>query len=623
MTTDDEKQESLAEIDSEVSRLTTYWANRDKNMLMDRAIINLEKPEEKQDESTWTSNEPKVFFDLSRSLLSINPPRFKLPITINYDPEEKDRMNKAERLCIGVYRSMNDRHCEMGGVDWLWDLSYWILLGWYSVFAIVRKNQEGQVEFIGDIYDPMTVYPWWDSSGLAICPRIYEVDSKDAKAMVENYSKLGLDFEYKSPPNTNGRVKVVNYWKREYKKNKALVFNAITIGGNLIKPMTLQSKLARIPIHVGAVGSPDLTTPNWMQRKGESIIAANRDMYRYKNAILQLMAEILAQNAEPNRIWKLINTQQKVGKLKGHGEDVILKPQEAVELLKSSTTPTEVNFLLQDLNMGTQKGGVPDITYGTGIGNNNQSGFAISQLLAAVKYKLGMQLNTEQRVMGRIFADFLSQYKLGGFKKITLNTTNPYDLKRGNFYMEEFTGADIPDHTYVDVVIPISSQYDKTQTIMNAVQALNAGVMSRETIWEEMLDIQDSEQEKERIMEDKVSLDPFILDMTITEEMWKREEYYRTVKHDIPKADALKRYIMIKEQNLGIRKGIPTAPNEPAAPGVSPNQMPPEARPTSAVPADLVSSFKGQAPTSPTRTMNPESAGRKGVLVSPSGQPLS
>ena len=615
-----DKDEQKQMIDTETTNLQKYWQARDTAMAENRNIINLLKPEAKTGSQIWTTNEPKVFFDTSRSLISINPPRFRLPIQTNYTPEQKDQMNKAERLCIGIYRSLNDRQAEFGGVNWLWDLAYWILLGWYSVFSVVKKDKEGQIKFVADIFDPMTVYPQWDSDGLVRCIRTYQVDKVTAMAMAESYWEEGLEFDFNEPTSDAGRSTIINYWHRTFKKGKPVIENAIMVAGNLVKSLTVQRKLTRIPIHIGAIGSPDRITTEWMNRKGESIIDANKDSYDYLNTMIRLMAQILAENAYPNRVWKLLNPHAGApGEMKGYGEDIFIKPQEAVELIKSSTTPNEANILVQYFGSQVQKGSIPNVVYGgTPI---ELSGFAISQLMAAIKYKLGMYLNAMQMVTSRVFSDFLYQYKTGKYGKITLSTENPYDLKRGMAYMEEFESKDVPENIYVEVTIPISSQFDKTQAIMNSVQALQSGLLSRETLWEEELDIQDSEQEKERIREDQVSNDPFVRQMEILEAMWRKVEMYK-LQGDTIRANALSQYIMQLEMQMGMRQGIP----QKAGVGVSPNIMPPEARPTPQPTPDQMRSFTQTPPPSPTRptteTQAGQNQGRKGILVSPTGKVL-
>lgn len=83
-------------------------------------------------------------------------------------------------------------------------------------------------------------------------------------------------------------------------------------------------------------------------------------------------------------------------------------------------------------------------------------------------------------------------------------------------------------------------------------------------------------------------------------------------------ANALKQYIMMLEMETGMRKGIPETPSTP------PNVMPPEMGGKS---PDAIRSALGVPPPglsrrSQTPEERAESKGRKGVLVSPSGDTL-
>ncbi len=565
-----DKSEQLNLVTTESHTLETYWLARNTRITMDKDIINLVKPPPTSDVIKWKSNEPKVFFDTARALISSYPPKFRLPLTINYKSEEKDKMNKVERLLIGIYRDLDRRINEQGGTGWLWDLAYWVLLGWYAVSDVVVKTDEG-VQFRADIFDPTTVYPQWDSDGLARCVRSFELDKITAIAMVEDFMAKGLEFDFKEPDET--QIKIVNYWRRTKKGKKAIVENAIVIGGQIVKPLTVHTKLNRIPIRVGAIGSPDRASAGWEERKGECIIAANRDMYEYNDSMISLMATILASTAFPNIIEKTRTGQEahKAEEFRGYGTKLTYKLEDVVELLKHASTPPEVNILLSAVSQQIQKGSMPSSVYGSLP--FEISGFALSQLLAAVKYKLGPYLNGMQYIISNMMMDFLYQYKMGKFGKITLSTENPYDLKRGLTYIEEFSTEDIPEVFYVDVSIPITSQFDKTQTILNAKQALSPPqLLSRETLWETELDIQDSEQEYERIRQDQIMEDPFVRQIEIIEGLWRKVEDY-TADKKTAQADALKRYIQGLEMQLGIRKGVIQSPNTP---GIPPNQLPPE-----------------------------------------------
>ena len=612
----DELQDQITTIEKDTTTLETYWRLRNERMMLDRDIINLVKPEAKTDQIRWISNEPKVFFDTAQSLISLFPPRFRLPMSINFEADEKERMNKAERLCIGIHRTLDARQADMGGTYWLRDLAYWVLLGWYAVFAWVMKEGK-DVKFIGDIWDPLTVYPQWDNRGLVKCIRTYSVDKLTALSMASDFQAQGLEFEFYEPDDSKDKPKVINYWRKRIVKNKPIIENAILIAGQIIKPLTIQTRLEHIPIHVGAIGSPDKISALWEERRGESIIASDRDMYEYDNTIFSLRAEIMASQAYPNLLSQTRTGEPaiKSEQMKGYGEVIPLKLEDKLALLRTAITPEDAHILEQYIKMQIHKGSIPPAVYGSIP--IELSGYAISQLLAAVRYKLGPYLNALQSITSRVYSDFLFQYKNGNFPKLTLSTENPQALKRGMTYIEEYDTSDIPEHTYVEVTIPITSQFDKTQAILNAVQAKQAGLMSRETLWEEELNIQDTEQERERIRQDQVDEDAFVLEIEIIEGLWAKVEKYKADNKPVL-AEALKQYIFLKEQNLGIRKSIPV---RPGAQGIRPEYAPPETRRS----PDQLRTMLGKGP--PGLQRRPQtveereaSQGKKGVLFSPSGE---
>jgi len=571
-----------------------------------------------------------VFFDTSRSLVSINQPRFRLPIPMNFDPSQKDAMNKTERLCIGIFRLMDKRVAELGGSSWLSDLAYWSLLGWYAVFAVVRNDDQGNPEFIAEIYDPLTVYPEWDGNTLSKVARVYWVDKATADAMATQYKAKGLDFEYRGP-SFGETCRVTNYWKRVARKGGWDIYNCILLNDHIVKPMTPQRNLDHIPVFTGGIGSPDMVSAGWQARKGESIIAANRQMYEYTNEIMTLRAEIVAATAYPNLVTYSRTGQPLVkdGDVQGHGTVIPLKIEEKIDLLRHASTPQDADILNQLIHQQTQKASIPDTTYGTVI--SNVSGFALSQYMAALKYKLGPYINKMELVIGNVMTDLLYQYRMGKYGKVTLSTTNPHDLRRGMCYIEEYSTQDVPERIFVEVSIPVTSQFDKTQTILNAVQALNSKpqLMSRETLWETDLEVDDSEQEKQRIAEDALSQDPFMHQIEILERLWVRVQAYETMTPPMTiEAQALRKYIAMLEQQVGINRGGENVKgSQPAAPGIPPNQMPPEAtnnidmaNPNPGVPGEKVNNTQYRNNPQETGISNPR---KPGVLMAPGGKWLA
>jgi len=566
---------------AEATALTKPWAMRDNQMRADREVINLVKPEQTTDNVKWMSNEPKVFFETSKALISSYPPRFRMPLSMNFSPDEKERMSKAERFVLGIFRQLDYRVQQTGDPNafWMRGLAHWVLSGYYAIFTHIQKDGN-DVVFCADQWDPITVYPKYDNWGVQKLVRTYEVDRTEAEAMAQAWADQGLDFDY-TEPSYEAKTRIINYWLRRRIKDKKgkwynEVYNAIAIGDTkanttIIKPLEKED-FKRIPVFTGAVGNPERTLPDWPSRYGENIIASNRDMYDYTNTLLSLSATIMAETAYPNLVsnTKTGNRVTKDG-MKGYGSEYALKINESVSLLKHAATPPEVQVLLQLINNMKQKGSLPDVVYG-GI-DVELSGFAISQLMAAIKYKLAPYLTTMQMITGNVATEFLSQYRSGKFGTIKLSTVNPQDMKKGMFYVEEFAKTDIPEVTYIDVTIPITSSMDKTQQILFATQALEARLLSRETLWDSYMDVQDAEQEYARILQDDMLQDQFVRDVAIVEQMRKREQLYRYEGKE-PEANAMHQYIMQKEMSLGMRQAIPQTSGQ----GVPSNVMPPEMR---------------------------------------------
>lgn len=562
---------NVLDIESETQKLTKYWAVRDTQLLADRDIINLIKPEaDKTDKVRWRTNEPKVFYDTAVALLSSYQPRYRLPLTINFSPEEKEKMNKTERFILGIFRQLDRRQIDRGQNYWLRELAYWILSGWYAGFVVVQQGDNG-VEFIADLWDPITVYPEWTNNRLTKLVRTYELDKRSAMVMASDFYNRGLKFEFDEPKDED-KPRVINFWLDDRGK----IYNSIMLNGKVIKPLKQEENFKHIPIFTGTVGIPEKTSADWQLRIGENVIASARDMFEYENSMTTLMATILAETAYPNIVTYTQSGAPAVkgeDVKKGYGNVIALRVQDKIELLKHAATPAEVNFLMTWVGRQKQKALFSDAVYG-GMPQFEISGFALSQFLASLKYKIGPYLTTMQYTISNIASELLSQYREGKFKKVTLSTLNPQSMQKGLFFVEDFDRQDVPKSLYVDVTIPITSAIDKTQQIMYARQALTPPqLISRETIWDEILDIQDSEQEYARIIQDQTLELPVVKQIMVIEQLRERERFYRNqMPPKTVEADALKNYITQLELQLGGQ----TQGTQGKAGGIPPEVLPPE-----------------------------------------------
>jgi len=151
------------------------------------------------------------------------------------------------------------------------------------------------------------------------------------------------------------------------------------------------------------------------------------------------------------------------------------------------------------------------------------SGFALSQLLSSIRYRVAPYATAMQEITSSIASEFLRQVKSGNFGKISIVTANSKGAKRGQFFIEDFEAKDVPDNVFVDVSIPLTVPMDKTQQILFSKQAVTEpAVMSLETIWDDILDIQDSEGEQERMIDDKINRLPVVAYLTMKQRVIER-----------------------------------------------------------------------------------------------------
>ncbi len=368
---------------------------------------------------------------------------------------------------------------------------------------------------------------------------------------------------------------VINFWRND----RGEIFNEIRVGDVVVQSKVLkQFKDKDIPVKIGAVGVQEKSSRDWQMRWGESFIAANRQMYDHENTIWSLLAEIMRTQSFPNllNITRSGSASVRTEDVRGHGQVIPLKQGDTLDLLRNAAAPSEVFQLLDMIRVQKQKGSLPDIVFGSVP--VELSGFAIAQLMAAIRFKVAPYLEVKDATMGDITTSLLEQYRDGdgtkAFPPVTLMTVDPKALRKGEFYVEDFKPSDVPDTTFVEVDTPITSALDKTQQIIFARQALEQPqLLSRETLWDGILEVQDAEQEKVRIAEDMLESNPLMQQLAILEAMQRKAEKLREAGMPT-KAAIVEREIQQIELNLGLRQGILQQPGGGA--GVPPNVLPPE-----------------------------------------------
>lgn len=477
--------------------LRTYWGPRDTMMKKDRALIALTEPPKVPNFTRVTLNKPKVLWDTSVSLLSSFDPTMRLPwMSPKQDDDEREKLNKAERFLIGMMRELDRHQFDEGKDSWLWELAYWACSGWIVCFPLM----EGGV-FTARFYDPLTVYPEWGPDGLVTLLRSYWMNVTFAKRMAEDKGWV-VDLTKVHPTHS---VQVRSLW--EVVEGK--VYNSISIHETVVKSKVRETKFKRIPIMVRVVGgSPEGAMSegdtSYIARKVESVIAPNRAMYPQMDRWISLLMQITQDTAYPDMMdftetGEVALKPEDVGGGKIHHRRT---GEEIKTLIRAAAPGFEMSNILSELTIDIQQAGLPPIVHGNLP--FEISGFMGTQLFQAIKYKLNSRMLAIRQVISYVGTELISQFRASG-KTLTLAVEEPKRRGKGETYMEEFTKDDIPETTYIDVRLPLSTMVDKAQQMSLARQALTEPqVVSRPTLWEDFLDIQDIDLEYRRISDDAI-----------------------------------------------------------------------------------------------------------------------
>lgn len=597
----------LKELTGKIDTLQQFWSARDSKMLNTRQFLLLDQPKKvKKGFINIHLNEGRVFFNLAVSLLSGYDPRFRLPLSTRTE-EEKVKTSKAERFLTGVMRQNDRRQMMLGQDKWLRQLAWYISEGWYAVFPHIELDEEENPSFIWEIYDPITVYPKWDMNGLSEVARVYYTNRDAAYGMAKNNDWI-VPVET-TPTTIQQNAKVSSYWWIESEK----VWNTVLIDDVISKNITEEEDFkGEIPILVGSIagspgGSLDMSDREWTMRRGAHVIDDNRGMYEHLDKWVSLMMQLAALAANPPVVDYTKSGQPKL-KPEELGAGALLHRQigETVDLLKTLATPVDVNSIFSFLNQGIQKGSVPYSLYGALP--FELSGFAVSQLSAAVNHKLGPYMFGEQDVVGECAIRTMRLYREGDYKPIDLVV----NMRQGENYIEHFDPKeDMPEATFVQVDIPLAVPLDKIQTIVAARQAMSEpSILSLETLWDtwDELGVEDKDLEYERIVSDQMLRIP-VMRMIATVEKLQEEADKQETNGKQERADKIRGYAALIERYIEAQisggQGLQGTPEGGAGAAVG-GRFPPERVGVSRVGEGYA---MGATPPSPVRPVEGEVAG--------------
>ncbi len=436
----------------------------------------------------YTSNEPRNLVDKVTEKLATAPVQIRIPIDVDTEEERKAKSN-AERFIYGAINLANSRLQNMIQPSIQEQLAFFATLrGWFALRAFIHKGKGGDV--IPDIAIWDINHTTWDVGEdlLWVCHK-RPITKETAK------SEYGIDI--------NGDSSLYDWWDDEI--NLAFINKEV-----VIKPQ--KHGCGHVPVLIGFVGSaPFISSTEYtdtIKNMGESILAANRDLYTPKNKLMTYYMTIVGQGVHnPIAVHSSggRKTLEKSPYYKGSVVQLDTDKTEKIEPIFKPTMPGDVSALMGNLMRDINLGGIPPVAAGV---QEFQLPYSAIHLLidAASSALLPRQLAMEKAFnwMGR---ELLTQFAKGKFGKLRLHgrdgSNEAFDIK---LEAKDIKGDWFPETK----ILPVLPEDMPAKYAMAQVAVVNE-LLSRETARDKILGVQDTDLETQKIIREKAMAMPPIM----------------------------------------------------------------------------------------------------------------
>ncbi len=335
--------------------LETLWLRRNQNIAGWYDTLSLYDELEQKNMESVVANDPRTFYNTALHLLAPKIPH-RIPVQ-GADPEAIAWASSIERAITDAWAGLDRQYRRRGRKSWMEYVTGLLLAtGWYAVLCMATDDK-----LIAEAWNPIEVYPDWDSQGLASVAHIFTISHPQAVRLFQQRRwnmPIGLG---------GGDVTIHDLWD----VTPEGIINVTVAGGHLVKPDTLEP-FDEIPVFTGPAGGlPDdgpittkrRTTGNqdWRANVGQSILATNQDVYKQQNRIMTFMQQILRDTAQP-KYWE-----------KSRGSGTILTPEDLeargaifrlgegddVGTIQMPGIPVELTSLIGSYGQMIQRGALP------------------------------------------------------------------------------------------------------------------------------------------------------------------------------------------------------------------------------------------------------------------------
>lgn len=331
------------------------WSNRNTSIVENYRLLSLADELEQKGMESVVTNDPRTFYNMALHLITPRIPH-KIPVQ-GLERESQAWASNLEQIINSTWRGINRQYRRRGRKSWL-EYTAGLLLstGWYAILVMAASDK-----LVAETWNPIEVYPEWDSQGLQAVAHVWTLDSPAAKRLFKQ-RKWGWD-----PILAGRKVQLYDLWE----VTDSGIINVTVANTRIVKPET-DEPFEEIPVLIGPVGGlPDdgpisassrtRANKDWRADIGQSILATNADIYKGYNRIITFMQQILRDTAQPKYWEKSIggNNILTPEALESRGPIFRLGQNDEIGTLQMPGIPVELTGIIQTFDAMIQRGSFP------------------------------------------------------------------------------------------------------------------------------------------------------------------------------------------------------------------------------------------------------------------------
>jgi hypothetical protein len=548
-------------ISDDIQRLVGAWSQRTAIIKATYLFRRLEDEWRRGKATSSVTNDPLVYFNMARRMLSARPFRVKAMMA-NDSLEDRAADATTERAILSIFREFDDRQYRTTRLPWRMELNDQICMGWANVFYGVFKRPDGTAEFRADIWDNMTVFHEDAEEGLGTVIHHYAVSPRAAKAKA---ARFGVSIDPKSGP------QMVSDW---YHLDGDRVLHAITIGGIEVLPMEVAEGMTEIPVLIVPVNGETIrhslsAQDDPVAHMFASILHPIERTTKDLNEWMTMIKNIALHNSQPHRWDRSADGQGIItpDDLRKPAAIIHLKSEEGEEVgtMDPLQLMSEVPLIASILDSQRQRGSIPNTIFADVAADT--SGFLFAQLQAAALVNIGPYSDAQAFIIRTLAQAFAAGFRDGNYPKILIKGRETDQGTRGGYFMEEWDPEKIDPQIWLDVQVELAVPRNRIQEIA-AMRQANTGtpnLLDNTTLLDEIGGFADPVGIMERMGEDNFRASQA---NQLTEQVIQAQRYadfYRD-QGDKVAAEAYERTVQQLRQGFFMEGGGRPSPAQPGVP---------------------------------------------------------